>query len=91
MGRALKGVLVSGSALALVLLGLAMIDHRVRDRLVSVVRTGNVSSTVGSVTNVVGNAADVALMVARDQRLDNSLMVLFVVAASVLVFAVLRL
>jgi hypothetical protein len=30
-------------------------------------------------------------MVARDQRLDNSLMIAFVTAASVLVFAVLRL
>jgi hypothetical protein len=91
MQRTLKSLLVSGSAVVLVLVGLAAIDDRIRDRVVAAARTGDVASTVGSVSNVVGNARDVALMVARDQRLDNSLMIAFVTAASVLVFAVLRL
>ena len=91
MRRAFSDALISAAALVVLLIGLMVIDDTVRERLVSVVQNADVSSSVGSVVNTAGNLAGVTLMAARDQSLDHAPLAVFVVAATVLVLAMLRL
>ena len=91
MRRAFGDALISAAALVVLLVGLVAIDDRVRDRVLSVIRTGEVSSSVGSVTSVANDVAGVLLMAARDQSLDHAPLAVFVVAATALVLAMLRL
>ena len=91
MRRAFGDALISAAALVVLLVGLVAIDDRVRDRVLSVIRTGEVSSSVGSVTSIASDVAGVLLMAARDQSLDHAPLAVFVVAATALVLAMLRL
>ena len=91
MRRAFGDALISAAALVVLLVGLVAIDDRVRDRVLSVIRTGDVSSSVGSVTSVASDVAGVLMMAARDQSLDHAPLAVFVVAATALVLAMLRL
>jgi ABC-type xylose transport system permease subunit len=59
--------------------------------VLSVIQTGDVSSSVGSVTSVASDVAGVLMMAARDQSLDHAPLAVFVVAATALVLAMLRL
>jgi hypothetical protein len=83
--------LISAAALVVLLVGLVAIDDRVRERVQTVIRTGDVSSSVGSVTAMAGDLADVLIMAARDQSLDHAPLAVFVVAATALVLAMLKL
>jgi ABC-type xylose transport system permease subunit len=89
--RAFGDALISAAALLVLLVGLVAIDDRVRDRVLSVIQTGDVSSSVGSVTSVASDVAGVLMMAARDQSLDHAPLAVFVVAATALVLAMLRL
>jgi ABC-type xylose transport system permease subunit len=89
--RAFGDALISAAALVVLLVGLVAIDDRVRDRVLSVIQTGDVSSSVGSVTSVASDVAGVLMMAARDQSLDHAPLAVFVVAATALVLAMLRL
>lgn len=91
MRRAFGDALISAAALVVLLVGLVAIDDRVRDRVLSVIRTGEVSSSVGSVTSIASDVAGVLMMAARDQSLDHAPLAVFVVAATALVLAMLRL
>ena len=91
MRRAFGDALSSAAALVVLLVGLVAIDDRVRDRVLSVIRTGEVSSSVGSVTSIASDVAGVLMMAARDQSLDHAPLAVFVVAATALVLAMLRL
>lgn len=91
MRRAFGDALISAAALVVLLVGLVAIDDRVRDRVLSVIQTGDVSSSVGSVTSVASDVAGVLMMAARDQSLDHAPLAVFVVAATALVLAMLRL
>lgn len=91
MRRAFGDALISAAALVVLLVGLVAIDDRVRDRVLSVIRTGEVSSSVGSVTSIASDVGGVLLMAARDQSLDHAPLAVFVVAATALVLAMLRL
>ena len=73
------------------LVGLVAIDDRVRERVMSVVRTGGVSSSVSSATSMANDVANVLMIAARDQSLDHAPLAVFVVAATALVLAMLRL
>jgi ABC-type xylose transport system permease subunit len=89
--RVFGDALISAAALVVLLVGLVAIDDRVRERVLSVIRTGEVSSSVGSVTSLAGDVAGVLVMAARDQSLDHAPLAVFVVAATALVLAMLRL
>jgi len=89
--RVFGDALISAAALVVLLVGLVAIDDRVRDRVLSVIRTGEMSSSVGSVTSLAGDVAGVLVMAARDQSLDHAPLAVFVVAATALVLAMLRL
>ena len=91
MRRVFGDALISAAALVVLLVGLVAIDDRVRDRVLSVIRTGEVSSSVGSVTSLAGDVAEILMMAARDQSLDHAPLAVFVVAATALVLAMLRL
>lgn len=91
MRRAFGDALISAAALVVLLVGLVVIDDRVRERVMSVIRTGEVSSSVGSITSLASDVAGVLVMAARDQSLDHAPLAVFVVAATALVLAMLRL
>ena len=91
MQRVLSDALISAGALTVLLIGLVAIDDRVRERIVSVVENGEVSSSVGAVTRTVSDVTGILLLAARDQGIDNAPMAVFVVAATALVLAMLRL
>ena len=91
MRRVFGDALISAAALALLLVGLVAIDDRVRDRVMAAVRTGDVSSNFGSVTSLAGNVTEVLILAARDQSLNHAPLAVFVVAATALVLAMLKL
>ena len=91
MRRVFGDALISAAALAVLVVGLVAIDERVRDRVSLMIRTGDVSSSFGSATSLVGNVADVLILAARDQSLDHAPLAVFVVAATALVLAMLKL
>jgi hypothetical protein len=89
--RVFGDALISAAALVVLLIGLMVIDDTVRERLLSVVQNGDVSSSVGSMATTAGNLAGAVLMAARDQSVDHAPLAVFVVAATALVLAMLRL
>ena len=91
MRRVFGDALISAAALVVLLIGLVAIDDRVRERVMSVIRTGEVSSSVSSATSMANDVAGVLMMAARDQSLDHAPLAVFVVAATALVLAMLRL
>ena len=91
MRRVFGDALISAAALVVLLIGLMVIDDTVRERLLSVVQNADISSSVGSIVSTAGDLAGVTLMAARDQSLDHAPLAVFVVAATVLVLAMLRL
>ena len=91
MRRAFGDAVISAAALVVLLVGIVAIDDRVRERVSSVIRTGEVSSSIGSVTSIASDVAGVLMVAARDQGLDHAPLAVFVVAATALVLAMLRL
>ena len=91
MRRVFGDALISAAALAVLVVVLVAIDDRVRDRVASAIRTGDVSSSLGSVTSMAGDVAEVLMLAARDQSLDHAPLAVFVVAATALVLAMLKL
>ena len=90
MRRVFKDALISGAALIILLIGLVAIDDRVRARVESVIQ-GDLSSDVRSATSMASEVTGVLVLAVRDQSIDHAPMALFVVAATVLVLAMLRL
>lgn len=91
MRRVFSDALISAAALVILLIGLMVIDDTVRERLLSVVQNGDVSSSVGSMVSTAGDLAGAVMIAARDQSLDHAPLAVFVVAATALVLAMLRL
>ena len=91
MRRVFGDALISGAALVVLLVGLMVIDVTVRDRVLSVVQSGEISSSLSSMLSTAGSVAGVLLVAARDQSLDHAPLAVFVVAATALVLAMLRL
>jgi hypothetical protein len=89
--RVFGDALISAAALAVLLIGLVMIDDTVRERLLSIVQRGEVSTSVGSMVSTASHLAGATMVAARDQSLDHAPLAVFVVAATVLVLAMLRL
>ena len=90
MRRVFGDALISAAALVVLLVGLVAIDDRVRERVLSVIRTGEVSSSVSSVGSLAGDVGGILMMAARDQSLDHAPLAVFVVAATALVLAMLK-
>jgi hypothetical protein len=89
MRRRFNDVVISVLALAALLLMLVSVDPRVRDQVQTTLNTPP-TSTIRSVTNEVRDVSKVVVRAAEDHSLANAPMVIFGVAAAVLVVFMLR-
>ena len=91
MRRFHKDALVSAGALLIVLAALMAVDGRVREQVADVFSGATSTQSVASAGGGLQHVAGILFSAARDQSIDHAPMVLFVVAATVLVLFMLRL
>jgi hypothetical protein len=89
MRRRLNDVVISVLALSVLLLMLVSVDPRVRDQVETTLNTPP-TMMIRSVTNDVRNVSKVVVRAAEDHSLANAPMVIFGIAAVVLVVFMLR-
>lgn len=89
MRRRVNDVVISVIALSVLLLMLISVDPRLRDQVEATLTTPP-TSTVRSVTSEVRNVSKVVVRAAEERSLANAPMVIFGVAATVLVVFMLR-
>ena len=90
MRRRFGDVLMSVGALLALILMLAAFDTRVRDQISLRVGAGRPSAQVAEAGTMVRDLAAVLFAAARDQSIAHAPLVLFVLAATVLVLFMLR-
>lgn len=90
MRRAISDTLISMGALAAVLLALVAVDDRVREQLSLRFSGSSASSELMQVSYGARNLVAVVVQAAKDQSLDHAPLMIFVLAASVLVLFMLR-
>jgi hypothetical protein len=90
MRRAFGDGLISMGALAAVLLALVAVDDRVRQQLSLRFSGSSASSELMHVTYGARDLVAVVVQAAKDQSLDHAPLMIFVLAASVLVLFMLR-
>jgi len=88
MRRVLGDALISAGAVLILLLVLVSVDDRVRER-VSALATPSRSELVSAGTQL-GDVSRVVFEAARDQSIEHAPMMIFAVAATVLVLCMLR-
>ena len=91
MRRFYKDALVSAGALLIVLGALMAVDGRVREQVSNVLSGATSTQAVASAGGELQHVAGILFSAARDQSIDHAPMVIFVVAATVLVLFMLRL
>jgi hypothetical protein len=91
MRRVIGEALMSMAALVILLTVLAAIDPRVRDHVTGVFRTHTLSADVARMNAEAHDAVTVARVTAREHGLDHAALAVFVVVATGLVVAMLRL
>ena len=89
MRRVISDALISLGAVLLLLVALVSIDDRVRERVEGLV-TAPSSSEIAGVGAQIESVSRVMYKAARDQSIDHAPMVIFAVAATVLVLFMLR-
>jgi hypothetical protein len=89
MRRVFGDAMISLCAVLLLLLMLVSIDPRVREQL-SGVWTSSGASAVTGVTSQVRSVSSVVMSAARDHSIDNAPLMIFALAATVLVLFMLR-
>jgi len=89
--RTLRDALVSAGALLVVLVALMTIDPRVRDHVGLAVSGASSPEAIADAGGQIHYVAGVVLSAARDQSIEHAPMVIFVLAATVLVLFMLRL
>jgi hypothetical protein len=89
MRRVIGDALVSVGTLGLLLLGLMSVDARVRERVAQIV-TSPGSADLTGVGLQVREVASVVLTAARDQSIEHAPLMIFTVAAVVLVLFMVR-
>jgi hypothetical protein len=90
MQRAFGDALISGGALAALLTALVAVDDRIRQQLSLRFTGASVSSEVMHAGSGARELVAVVVQVAKDQSLDHAPLMIFVLAASVLVLFMLR-
>lgn len=91
MRRAFRDALISMTALAILLAALMAIDPRVREHVQGMLRKDTLSADVARVNAEAHSAVKVVKVAAHERGLDNAAMAVFVVVATGLVVAMLRL
>jgi hypothetical protein len=89
MRRRLNDVVISVLALSVLALMLISVDPRLRDQIETTVNTPP-TSTIRTVTHQVQDVSKVVVRAAEDHSLANAPMVIFGIAATVLVVFMLR-
>jgi len=89
--RAFGDALISVAALVILLAVLVAVDGRVRDQVVGMVSHDAWSSDASRVQAQLRSVTSVILRTAKDQSIDHAPLVVFVVAGTALVLAMLRL
>jgi hypothetical protein len=90
MRRVVSDALISLGAVLLLLVALVSIDERVRERVERLVTTPPSSSEIVGVGAEIENVSTLVYKAARDQSVEHAPMVIFAVAAVVLVGFMLR-
>jgi hypothetical protein len=90
MPRVFKDAMISVGALALLLLALVSVDSRLREYATDVLTTPPSQGELARVGHQVENVSTVVYKAARDKSIEHSAMVIFGVAASVLLVFMLR-
>jgi hypothetical protein len=91
MRRAFGEALISMVALVVLVAALAAIDPRVREHVTGVMRKDTLTADVARVRSEARDAVTVARHTAREHGLDHAALAVFVVVATGLVVAMLRL
>ena len=90
MRRAIRDAMITaGSALALVLT-LVLVDDRVRDQITSVFDVHHPADALAGLGWRVSQVVAIVMVAARHHSLENAPLVIFGVAAAILVFFMLR-
>jgi hypothetical protein len=90
MRRVISDGLISMGALVVLLVALVSIDDRVRERVADILRTPPSSAEIAGTGAQVGQLSSAVFDAARDQSVEHAPMVIFGVAATVLVVFMLR-
>jgi hypothetical protein len=90
MRRVINDALISLGALVLLLVALVSIDDRVRERVTEILRTPPNSAEIAGTGAQAVQISNVVFKAARDQSVEHAPMVIFCVAATVLVLFMLR-
>jgi hypothetical protein len=83
--------MLSAAALVILLAALVSIDERVREHVMSLTRPDVMSATVHNVTGQARTTMSILAGAAKDQSIEHAPLVIFAVAGSALVLAMLRL
>lgn len=83
--RPLSSGLTAAGGLCALLIGLAVIDDRVRDQVAKVFARQGPTAEIASIGSQLEEMAAVVAQAARDQSIEHAPMVIFAVAAMVLV------
>jgi uncharacterized membrane protein len=90
MRRATNDALISLGALVLLLVALMSIDDRVRERVERLLTAPPSSAQIVGVGNDIENVSTVMFRAARSQSIEHAPLVIFSVAAGILVLFMLR-
>ena len=90
MQRVIKDALISMGAVALLVVAIVSIDDRVRERVTDILNRPPSSAELAGTGAQVAQVSMVIFKAARDQSVEHAPMVVFGVAATVLVLFMLR-
>ncbi len=90
MQRVIKDALISVGAVVVLIVALVSIDDRVRQRVAEILRTPPSSAEIAGTGAQVAQVSNLVFKAVRDQSVENAPMVIFGVAATVLVLFMLR-
>ena len=88
--RAIGDTLISMGTLCVLIAMLAAFDARVREQISMRVSAGQPAAQVANAEATVRNLASVVILAARDQSIEHAPLVIFVLAATVLLLFMLR-
>jgi hypothetical protein len=90
MQRVVKDALISAGAVMLLIVAIVSIDDRVRERVTDILNRPPSSAEIAGTGAQVAQVSSVVFKAVRDQSVEHAPMVVFVVAAAVLVLFMLR-
>jgi hypothetical protein len=88
--RAIGDALISVGSLGLLIAMLASFDERVRQHLTMSFEAGRPTAQLANAEATVRNLASIVFVAARDQGIEHAPLVIFVIAAVVLILFMLR-